>query len=413
MASVVLAIGLFVFAAYFFKAVFDRTGAPDVLMLMVCGLLLGPLLGWVTPEEFGRAGGVLATLALVVILFESGVDLDLASLKPAMAATLTITLSTFVFTALVVAGMGWFLAGLAPMAAALLGAILAGTSSAVVIPLVQGLGVQGSTRTVLVLESALTDVLCIVAVFMLLDALTQGATTPGHVAWVFLETLFVAALIGLLAGAAWLAVLRRARRLRHGGYGSVAMCFVVYGLTERAGFSGAIAAIAFGVVLANGRRFAAASGVLRPGIFAAFSSREHGFLKEIIFVLKTFFFVYLGISMRIEDTAALTVGLAMVAVVFAGRHLLAAWLVERSEPARHAALVAAMAPKGLAAAVLAALPAQRGVPEGATIQAIAYAVVLFSILATALLITAQRTPRVLQWYARWMRRPVGAPGGGG
>jgi NhaP-type Na+/H+ or K+/H+ antiporter len=403
-ATVVLSIGLFVFAAYSFKAIFDRTGIPDVLLLMVCGLLLGPVLGWVTPDQFGKAGGVLATLALVVILFESGVDLDLSSLQPAMGATLKLTLTTFVFTAGVVVAIGMLFAGLSLMAASLLGAILAGTSSAVVIPLVQSLKVQGATPTVLILESALTDVLCIVAVFLLLDTATKGASTPGHMAWVLVETLVAAALIGLVSGALWLAVLRRARRLRHGSYASVAMCFVVYGSTDLAGFSGAIAAIAFGVALANGRRFAAASGVLRPGRFAAFSTREHGFLKEIIFVLKTFFFVYLGISMRFDNLNALVIGLAMVGAIYAGRHVLAAAFVDRTEPPSNAALVAAMAPKGLAAAVLAALPAQQGVPGGETIQAIAYAVVLFSILLTALLIAAQRVGRVGRFYATLMRR---------
>ena len=104
------------------------------------------------------------------------------------------------------------------------------------------------------------------------------------------------------------------------------MCFILYGVTEAAGFSGAIAAISFGVVLANGRRFAAASHLLRPGRFAAFPAREHGFQKEIIFVLKTFFFVYLGISMRFDNTAALVIGAAIVSMVYAARHVLAALL---------------------------------------------------------------------------------------
>jgi hypothetical protein len=38
------------------------------------------------------------------------------------------------------------------------------------------------------------------------------------------------------------------------------------------------------VVLANGRHFAAATRVIRPGRLATFSSREQGFLQEIIFV---------------------------------------------------------------------------------------------------------------------------------
>lgn len=52
-----------------------------------------------------------------------------------------------------------------------------------------------------------------------------------------------------------------------------------------------------------------------------------------------------------------------------------------------------MAPKGLAAAVLASLPLQQGVPGGELIQNSTYAVVLFSVILTSLLVFLQdRTP---------------------
>jgi NhaP-type Na+/H+ and K+/H+ antiporter len=45
-----------------------------------------------------------------------------------------------------------------------------------------------------------------------------------------------------------------------------------------------------------------------------------------------------------------------------------------------------MTPKGLAAAVLATIPEMAGVPEGEMIKNITYAVVLFSIVLTSILI---------------------------
>ncbi len=404
MAITVLAVGLFIFAAYFFKAVFDKTGIPDVLLLIVCGILIGPVFGYVSPASFGQAGGALATLALAVILFESGVDLDLASLRPSLSATLKITLTTFVVTAAIAAGIGMMMAELSAMGALMLGAILAGTSSAVVIPLVQSLNVQGKARTILILESALTDVLCIVGLFMLLEAAKKGAASPGHILLTLVETLVIAAFIGVLAGMGWLMVLRRVRRMRHGGHASAAMCFILYGATELAGFSGAITAISFGVVLANGRHVAAATRLIRPGRLAAFSSREQGFLQEIIFVLKTFFFVYLGISMHLDDSSAFVIGGAIVVLVYLSRHVIAGALCDRDMSTEHVALTALMVPKGLAAAVLASMPQQFGIPGGEKIQAIAYAVVLLSIALTAALIALQRVDFVKVLYARMYRR---------
>jgi NhaP-type Na+/H+ or K+/H+ antiporter len=404
MATTILAIGLFVFAAYLFKGIFARTGVPDVLLLMLCGMFIGPLMGWATPESFGQAGGALATMALVIILFEGGVDLDLHSLRPALSPTLKLTLATFVITVAIVTGIGMWLAGLAWMPALMLGMILGGTSSAVVIPLVQGLSIQGKARTVLILESAITDVLCIVGLFVLLDAAKHGGISAGHTALALAETMGIAFLIGAGAAFAWLFLLRTARKLPHGSFASAAMCFIVYGATELLGFSGAIAALCFGIFLANGRRFAVATGILRAGRLAAFSSREQGFLQELIFVLKTFFFVFLGISMQLKNANLFLVGGAIVLLVYSARHAITLVATDRDTPREHTALIAIMVPKGLAAAVLAGLPLQQGVPGGAEIQGIAYVVVLLSIGLTACLIPLQRVAPVSGLYGALFRR---------
>ncbi len=404
MATTILAIGLFIFAAYLFKGIFAKTGIPDVLMLMLCGMLLGPVLGWVTPDQFGKAGSALATMALVIILFEGGVDLDLDSLRPAIASTLKLTVTTFVATFALAAGIGYVLGGLSLMPSMMLGAILGGTSSAVVIPLVQGLNIQGKTRTVLILESAITDVLCIVGLFVLLDAAKKGGVSAGATILAVSETMIVAVLIGAMAGLLWLFMLHLARRLPHGSFASTAMCFIVYGVTELLGFSGAIAALCFGLFLANGRRFVAASGLINPDRLAEFTPEEQGFLQQLIFVLKTFFFVYLGISMQLNDPKMFVIGGAIVVAVYATRHVLAYFTTDRDVPRSYAAVTAIMVPKGLAAAVLAGLPLQAGIEGGETIQAVAYVVVLLSIGATAIMIPLQRVQPVSGIYSGIFRK---------
>jgi NhaP-type Na+/H+ or K+/H+ antiporter len=390
MALTILVIGLFIFAAYLFKGIFDRTGVPDVLLLMLCGIALGPVAGVVSAADFGNAGSALASMALVIILFESGIDLDLASLRPSMAATLKITLATFLVTWGIAAGVGHLMAHLSLQASLMLGVILAGTSSAVVIPLVKSLNVEGRARTILVLESAITDVLCIVGIFAMIEAVKSGGTSIGSVVASVLETLLVAAFIGALAGLGWLFLLRAARQLPHGSFASAAACFIIYGVTELAGFSGAICVLCFGLVLANGRQFAKVTHLIRPGRLAAFSSSEQEFLHQLIFVLKTFFFVYLGISMQLKDPGMFVYGGIIVLLVYLARHLAALFLLDTDLPHEHAKLAAVMVPKGLAAAVLAGLPLQAGIPGGETIKGIVYVVVLLSIALTAVLIPMQR-----------------------
>jgi len=77
MSTTILVIGLLVFFAHFLSLQFSKTNIPDVLVLMLLGILLGPVLGVVTPQDFGKVGSLIATIALVVILFESGTSLNL------------------------------------------------------------------------------------------------------------------------------------------------------------------------------------------------------------------------------------------------------------------------------------------------------------------------------------------------
>ena len=139
MSITILAIGLTVFFAHFLSLQFRKTNIPDVLVLMLLGILLGPLLGIVTPQDFGKIGSVIATIALVVILFESGTSLNLGVLGKSLATTGMLSLVCFALTAAIVASVGMAALELDLLPAALLGVTLGGTSSAVVIPMVEAL----------------------------------------------------------------------------------------------------------------------------------------------------------------------------------------------------------------------------------------------------------------------------------
>ncbi len=77
MAKVILLVGMLIFVAHFLSHFFRKTNIPDVLVLMMIGIIAGPVMGVVKPEQFGEVGSVISTIALVVILFESGTSLDL------------------------------------------------------------------------------------------------------------------------------------------------------------------------------------------------------------------------------------------------------------------------------------------------------------------------------------------------
>lgn len=403
MATIILSIGLLYFFAHLLAISFDRTRVPDVLVLMVIGILVGPVLGWTSPEEFGAVGTVLTTIALAVILFESGTTLDLFEIARSARSTLLVSLVTATLTILLLGIASRYAFGLPWLSAFLIGTIASGTSAAVVIPMVKSLKMRESAGTLLILESAITDVTCIVFTFALLNAAAQGTMDVGRMVGQTLSSLVFAAVIGIGGGIGWLLVWDRVRQLPSSIFTTLAGAFVLYGFAELLGFAGAIAVLAFGITLANhshlhlsrlfGRR--PLSGV-RPG--------ESEFYREIVFLLKTFFFVYLGINERVDDAGLLAVVAVLTLVVYLSRLVAVPYLLAAGTTRREATIIALMVPKGLAAAVLAGLPLQQGVAGGETIQSVVFGIVLMSIIFTATFVGALDVPPLRGLFTRVMER---------
>ena len=57
------------------------TRVPDIIVLLLIGITLGPILHWINPQHFEGVISIVGTLALILILFEGGLELRL---RPAM-----------------------------------------------------------------------------------------------------------------------------------------------------------------------------------------------------------------------------------------------------------------------------------------------------------------------------------------
>jgi len=386
-AIALVAVGLLVFLAHLLDDLFARTKVPDVLLLLGLGLLVGPGLNLVRPEQLGAVGPLFSTITLVIILFEGGLGLDLGLLFNSLKSAALLTVLNFVATLGVVAPLAQLTLGMAWLPALTLGAILAGTSSAVVIPMVKRLNLGERTRTALALESALSDVLVIVVALGLMGGLRAGELRVGSMMGGMAASFFIAGLLGALGGLLWALVLNRVHGLQNSIFTTPAFVCIVYGVVELLGFSGAIAALALGITLGNLDRVPARFLRRSPEALASLNTTERAVFSEVVFILKTFFFVYIGVSIRIDSWLGAALGLGLTLALFLVRiPVVHASLSTRDTCRMDALACSALVPKGLAAAVLASIPLQMGLPHAEVIKNTTFAVVLFSILMASLLV---------------------------
>jgi NhaP-type Na+/H+ or K+/H+ antiporter len=202
------------------------------------------------------------------------------------------------------------------------------------------------------------------------------------------NSFLVAALLGCLAAVALSLALAWQAGLINSIVNTPAFVLVVYGVTEWLGYSGAIAALLMGITLGNIKRMPPLFLKSRRHMLTDLSNTERAVFGEVAFLLKTFFFVYVGITIQFRDPTLVLAGLCIALALFVLRvPVVHASLIPSSSFSRFDAVASgAMNPKGLAAAVAASIPFQMGLPMGREIMLVAFAVVLFTILASSVLV---------------------------
>ena len=385
-ALTIVFVGITIFLSHWFASLFARLKIPDVLWLFTIGILLGPVFKVVNPQSFGAVGPVFTTITLVFILFESGIDQRLEPLINSLGGTAKITFYNFVATCIVAGGIAYFNTDLGLVRSLMLGSIVGGTSSAVVTTLVKAFQMTEKTRTILVLESAFSDVFTLAIPLTLMTAYQIGQFDVGYMAGQMIAAFILAALLGVSGAFIWSILLNRMRTLQNTVFTTPAFVFIIYGIVELLNYSGPIAALAFGITLGN-------IDVLGPPILRNVISRtpislnnnEKAFFSEAVFLLRTFFFVYIGISVRLENWWYMLLGGIITGALFLVRILVVRISVPRTTPLKDAAFMAVMIPKGLGAAVLASLPFQKGIPGGEIIQSVVFSIILSTTFLTTIL----------------------------
>lgn len=368
---------------------FRRHRVSDIAFLLGVGVLAGPVFGWLDPAPFAPAFAALAPLGLAIVLFEGGLELSWSDLRRhagrAMGASLAIWGLTAV--AMTVAAVG--VLGLAPPLALLFALSVSATGILAVIPLLAELRAPASARVVLTVETSLGDLLSAVATVALASMLLLGSS-PWTGAALLATDFLVGASVGILAGILSARALHALEGEKHGYAVLLASLLLAYALAEAIGGSGLLAALTLGLFVGNARDLMALGGLARLAP-PAVPMRLHQ--NQIIFLLRSVYFVFLGLSIGREVLTLeyALAGLALTAALVAAR-VLAVGLARA--PREDRGLLVAMMPRGLAAAILAGVPMAMGVPGTEAFVGYAFLVIVGADIATTagLWLQARRPP---------------------
>lgn len=382
----IILIGLFIFLGHYLSGVFERKSIPDVLGLIFVGMLLGPILKIVDPNSFGKFGSLFSNLVLLFILFESGTDLKISEIKSSFRDSATITTLGFLTTFIGGAALCYFILKLPILACLFIGSTLGGTSSAVVVGLVKKINVTPKTSTTLIMESAESDAFTLAVPISILTLMTTGKIETSMVISQFVASILISVAIGIVGAFLWAYILNKTPNLKATKFSTPAFLFILYGITEYINFSGPLTALSFGITIGNLQYLE--PKLLKPYIpnqNIVLPIAERDFFSEMVFLLRTFFFVFIGINIRITRLDWLFWGAIITLILFLLRIIVVKIVATKDTPVLDKAVMSFMIPKGLGAAVIATLPLQNGVENGLVIQSVCFSVILFSTVYTIIL----------------------------
>lgn len=355
-----------------------RTGRPAIALMLIAGIVAGPVLNLIDPErDFGALREPIIKLAVAVILFEGGLSLKFRELRQAGTAVLML-----VFVGV---PLGWALgtaaayygAGLPIELAALFGGVMVVTGPTVIAPLLRTLNVPPRVKHMLKWEAIVNDPIgALIAVGVYSYMTHGGGATAGNVVIDVAAASLLAILIGVAAGFAlttaylrgWIPEYLKAPMLLI----AVISVFVLSDLVMHE--TGLITVTVMGVVMANRETYS--SHMLRR------------FKEDLTILLVSGVFIILSATLdwQVVQNFELRFLIFLVLLLFVVRPLtiMAALLFTRI-PLKERIFVSWIAPRGIVAVAVTGLFALRlsdyGIAGAEALVPLGFGVVIVTIFA--------------------------------
>lgn len=343
--------GIIISVGFLANLIFKRTGFPDILFLILTGIFFGPTLKLFSAVDFLSASPVFTVLTLTLILFQGGLNMEIhaalsQSFRAASLGLIYVALSTLITPIL-----SYLIVGFGLLEGLILGSMVAGTSSVVVIPLVSKMNVPDDVKATLSLESTITDVLNIILVMLFLEIYFGAHVNIQEIISSLITGFAVGIFLGAIVGVSWIKVLDAVKRQEYVYMLTMAALTLCYAGTEFLSGSGPLSALVFGIVLGNFRRMKILGINIDVKSMQMLIDDVRSLQREVTFLIRALFFFILGLIYT-PDMLGFVCAAAIVLVNLVIRNLAVRILTRKSLLYKYRNFMTLMCGTGLANATL-------------------------------------------------------------
>jgi potassium/hydrogen antiporter len=317
--EILLTFGLILGAGLIAQLIATFLRIPEMIVLVAVGALIGPsVLGLVSNPLGGVGAQLLFNIGVALILFHGGVGISLRVISRTSVGLGLLVLPGIFITAFIVALVVASIFGVSLLVAFMIGAVLAPTDPAILIPLFERLGLRPKVSQTVIAESAFNDVTGTVLVLTLVEVVEAGHFTVSEPIFEFFKELALGSLIGVAAGL--LLAYAVASTARAGiwdespGVAILAVVALVYFSSETLGGSAYLAAFVMGLIVGN-------MGEFRLRQHEESEKMLEGFVGQVAEIAVLLIFVTLGMNLPFDALREYFFGglLVMATFIFVAR----------------------------------------------------------------------------------------------
>jgi len=349
-----------------------RFGAPLLLVFLVIGMLAGDAGPGGLQFADVHSAYLVGSVALALILFDGGLRTRFQTIRAVLAPSMLLATIGVLLTALITAPVAKFALDLNWVEALLVGAVVASTDAAAVFLLVhsQGLRLRPRVGATLEVESGSNDPFAVFLTLMLVEFISVGESSAGHVLLELAREGLIGAVIGVTGGRLVVIALNRVALPQglHAPFVTTA-ALVIFGAAQIAHASGFFAVYLAGIIIGN-----------RP-------TRAHNsvvtFLDAATWLAQIVMFVLLGLLVspqRLVASAGPAVLVAIVLMLVARPVAVFACLAPFRFSWREKLFIAWTGLRGAVAIFLASIPMLVGLSKAYLYFDVAFVVVIISLL---------------------------------
>lgn len=392
-------IALIMLIGFFGMLFFRKTSIPDVVFLLLFGVILGPLTHIINIEAIYGVLPYIAMFAISILLFDSGMRINIDRLLEKGKTIVGTSLLSFILSLTVVTLLLRYMLSLGWSYSLMISSMIAVSGSMTLITLIRKMPIKEETLLTLTLEMALTNVISIIIAISCLEYLNLKIVPLERILIMLTSKFSTGILIGLIVGVIWLVVIYMLREEEYFYMFTLSVLIGAYSLAETLGGSGALASLIFGLVLGNDEKIASIMGLtikieeLRP--IRDLTKRFH---SEITFLMRSFFFVLLGLTYFFGDITEIIFGAIITSLLFISRFIAISIITVKSTLSSERKILTCALGRGLVTAVLGIMPKQYNLMYSELILGLVVNIIFFSNILMAITLSTIRE------YRLWRKR---------